>query len=172
MDKIGDNKIRREEMATDGINSMSSMNAMPSLFGTAGKTNTTSNSGKSTAQSTDKTNLNYQDFLNLFVQQLKNQDPMNPMDDNQMMSQLAQMQQMENNMNLTSIVQSLSNSMMGSQLSQYASFIGKSVKVASTDGSGDISGVVKEVTNANGTVNVTLDNGQSYNAQQIKTVSS
>ena len=59
--------------------------------GTAG---TQSGSNSSIAPVTDKL-ANEQTFLQLFVSQLKNQDPLNPADGTQFVSQLAQFSQLE-----------------------------------------------------------------------------
>jgi flagellar basal-body rod modification protein FlgD len=59
--------------------------------GTAG---TQSSSNSSTAPAMDKL-ANEQTFLQLFVSQLKNQDPLNPADGTQFVSQLAQFSQLE-----------------------------------------------------------------------------
>lgn len=68
-------------------------------------------------------------FLSLLVTQLKNQDPLNPMDNAQMTSQLAQMSTVSGieklNMTLNSLVDSVGNS----QSMQAAAMIGKSVLV-------------------------------------------
>src|SRR6185312_1053412 len=73
--------------------SMSSPITSPltSSNGTAG---TQSNSNSSTAPAMDKL-ANEQTFLQLFVSQLKNQDPLNPADGTQFVSQLAQFSQLE-----------------------------------------------------------------------------
>ncbi len=71
--------------------------------------------------------LNSDDFLKLFVAQLQNQDPLNPMDSSQFVTQLAQMSQVEQaydtNTNLQSILASLSDNTYMSSVS----FIGKTV---------------------------------------------
>lgn len=57
-------------------------------------TGTSGNSGSTTAPAMDKL-ANEQTFLQLFVSQLKNQDPLNPADGTQFVSQLAQFSQLE-----------------------------------------------------------------------------
>ena len=64
--------------------------------GTAG---TQSSSNSSTAPAMDKL-ANEQTFLQLFVSQLKNQDPLNPADGTQFVSQLAQFSQLEQTINI------------------------------------------------------------------------
>jgi flagellar basal-body rod modification protein FlgD len=71
--------------------------------------------------------MNKDDFLKLFITQLQNQDPLNPMDGTEYMTQLAQLTQLEQayntNNNLAGIIASLNAS---SALSA-VSFIGKDI---------------------------------------------
>jgi flagellar basal-body rod modification protein FlgD len=64
-------------------------------------TESNSNQTKSPASSTDKL-ANEQVFLQLFVSQLKNQDPLNPADGTQFVTQLAQFSQLEQSINMSS----------------------------------------------------------------------
>ena len=64
------------------------------LTSSNGAAGTQSNSNSSTAPAMDKL-ANEQTFLQLFVSQLKNQDPLNPADGTQFVSQLAQFSQLE-----------------------------------------------------------------------------
>ena len=59
-----------------------------------------SNQTNSTTSSTDKL-ANEQVFLQLFVSQLKNQDPLNPADGTQFVTQLAQFSQLEQSINMS-----------------------------------------------------------------------
>ena len=82
--------------------------------------------------------LDYSAFLKLFIAQLKNQDPTQPMDSTQYVAQLATFSQVEQsvqaNTKLDSILQS-------SALSQAESVIGRNI----TSADGNTSGTVKEV---------------------------
>ncbi len=119
--------------------------------------------------------LNSDDFLKLFVAQLQNQDPLNPMDSSQFVTQLAQMSQVEQaydtNTNLQSILASLSDNTYMSSVS----FIGKTVtapgsQISLTDGSQPTlnynlsqaaSQVEVDITDAGGNVVRTLTQGQT-----------
>ena len=68
-------------------------------------------------------------FLTLLVTQLKNQDPMNPMDNSQMTSQLAQMSTVTGIEKLNATLNGLVNSMGDTQAIQAAAMIGKNVLV-------------------------------------------
>jgi flagellar basal-body rod modification protein FlgD len=70
-------------------------------------------------------------FLKLLVTQMKNQDPLNPMDNAQVTSQMAQLSTVTGIDKLNSTVQALSSSMLASQSLQAVSMIGH---VALTDG--------------------------------------
>jgi flagellar basal-body rod modification protein FlgD len=65
------------------------------------QSNTNSNHTNSATSSTDKL-ANEQVFLQLFVSQLKNQDPLNPADGTQFVTQLAQFSQLEQSINMSS----------------------------------------------------------------------
>lgn len=93
-------------------------------------------SAPATAQSTNAQALtslgsNLNDFLNLLMTQLQNQDPTQPLDTNQFTSQLVQFasveQQINANTNLTSLIQLT----QGGQMLQANSLIGKTVTAQS-----------------------------------------
>ncbi|MCY0149941.1 flagellar hook assembly protein FlgD [Hoeflea sp. G2-23] len=99
-----------------------------------------------------KVGLDYDTFLTLLVQQMKNQDPTEPMDATEQIAQLATFSQVEQtiktNKNLEMLLQS-------SNLTQAGSIIGRTL----TSHDGEVSGIVQEVTvSANGLV-ATLDTG-------------
>lgn len=96
-----------------------------------GITNTSSNTNTATA---NKSELGKDEFLKLMIAQLKNQDPLNPMDGTEYASQLAQFSSLEQLSNLNSylkqsidanfmLTQSVNNTMM-------ANLIGKEVKLS------------------------------------------
>jgi flagellar basal-body rod modification protein FlgD len=66
-------------------------------------------------------------FLKLLVTQMKNQDPLNPLDNAQVTSQLAQISTVGGIDKLNSTLQGLSSSMLASQSMQSASIIGREV---------------------------------------------
>ncbi len=66
-------------------------------------------------------------FLKLLVTQLKNQDPLNPMDNAQLTSQLAQINTVSGIQQLNTTMQSLSTSLLSAQSSQSAGLIGRRV---------------------------------------------
>jgi flagellar basal-body rod modification protein FlgD len=74
-----------------------------------------------------KTELNQEDFLTLMVTQLKNQDPMKPLDPAQYVGQLAQFSQVSGLADVNKQLTSLSNSLRGNQVLDGAGLIGRTV---------------------------------------------
>lgn len=72
-------------------------------------------------------------FLKLYVTQLKNQDPLNPLDNAQVTSQLAQMNTVKGIEALNATMTKLMEAFTGSQTLQAAGVIGKSVLVPGSD---------------------------------------
>lgn len=68
-------------------------------------------------------------FMTLLVTQMKNQDPLNPMDNAQMTSQLAQLSTVSGIDKLNSTMESLISNVQSSQTFQATSMIGKNVLV-------------------------------------------
>ena len=68
-------------------------------------------------------------FLKLLVTQMKNQDPLNPMDNAQVTSQMAQLSTVSGIDKLNATLQALSSSMIASQSMQAANMIGHVVMV-------------------------------------------
>ena len=85
------------------------------------------------------------DFLNLLVTQLKNQDPMSPMDSENMSAQLAQFSELQQ---LEEMNSSFGEMLESAQRSYAGSLIGKDISYSATaaDGSTEsLSGEVEEV---------------------------
>ena len=73
--------------------------------------------------------LDKDSFLLLMVTQMKNQDPLNPMDDTQYVSQLAQYSSLEQLMNLNDGMSSLTDATNNQQMLNATSYIGKEVGI-------------------------------------------
>ena len=113
--------------------------------------------------------LSENDFLQLLVTQLQNQDPLNPVDNTQMLAQLAQFsaleemtQVAETDAQIQSAVQSLESEM---SLLMAHSLIGASVTVQDASGN-QVQGTVSSVTMSQGTPQVVV-NGTSYPLTQV-----
>jgi len=72
-------------------------------------------------------------FLTLLVTQLKNQDPLNPMDNAQITSQLAQINTVQGIDKLNTTLTALSGSMTSTQTLQTASLVGRQVLVGGSE---------------------------------------
>ena len=95
------------------------------------------------------------DYMNLLIEQLKNQNPLEPLDSNDMAAQLAQFSQLQQlelaNTNLTSLNSSFSDVLTATNLSYANSLMGKTVTFfAENDETGQleqVKGVVDSVFN-------------------------
>ena len=68
------------------------------------------------------------DFMKLLIAQLQNQDPTNPMKDNEFIAQMAQFSSLEQTMNLSKSFEKFAEAQNQSQLIQYNSFVGKEIR--------------------------------------------
>ena len=87
------------------------------------------------------------DYMKLLVTQLQNQNPLEPMDNNQMASQLAQFSQLQQ---LESMNSNFANVLSSTERNYANSLIGKEISFATENETGTMdvtSGVVEEVIN-------------------------
>lgn len=115
------------------------------------------------AKSKDSSQLGMEDFLQLMVAQMQNQDMLNPMDDTQFIASMAQFSALQG----INVIQQY-------QLSSYAtSYVGKYVLIAESNSSGGldkITGKVDSVSFYNGEPTVFV-NGKEYPLYTIMQVS-
>jgi flagellar basal-body rod modification protein FlgD len=101
-------------------------------------TPTTSSSGVGSASqpkstdATDKMQMGTDDFLKLFVAQLRQQDPINPVGDKEFIGQIAQLTSVEQ---LTKMSGSLARVDFGNQVNQAVGLLGKTITWDDGDGS-------------------------------------
>jgi flagellar basal-body rod modification protein FlgD len=102
----------------------------PQIIPTPTKT-TSSGSSSGTKTATDSTSLasNFTAFLNLLTTQLKNQNPLDPLDTNQFTQQLVQFAQVEQQLKANDQLTALVNLQKISQGSQALAFVGTTVVV-------------------------------------------
>src|SRR5689334_256299 len=74
-----------------------------------------------------KTELGQEDFLTLMITQLKNQDPMKPLDPSQYVGQLAQFSQVSGLSEMNKQITALSDSLRGNQVLSGSNLIGRTV---------------------------------------------
>ena len=146
----------------DGINT-NSRNYTDLLNGTSKTTSSEKLYNNVKFSNEDKSDVNVQDFLNLMVTQLTNQDFMNPVDDTQYLSQLAQFSSM-------SAMQELAQF---SKQSFVMSYLGKEVTASVYNVGGDVettTGKVTAVSLVNDDYKLTV-NGKEFSISDIKSVS-
>ena len=129
------------------------------------QTNSVSNQSSGATQTSNKTqNLGQADFLKLLVAQLRYQDPMNPMEDKELIAQMAQFNALEEMRGLNKSFAAMSDF---NQLTQASSLLGKTVAIR-TD-TEHFAGTVDEVRRVGGEVMV-LVNGKEYPLGAIQQV--
>ncbi len=95
------------------------------MINATGSTPTTAMSASDYMKQT--TGLSKDDFMKLFVTQMKNQDPLAPQDSNAMVAQLAQITQVEQSYNTNTNLKNMLDAINSSSSMSAVSFIGKSV---------------------------------------------
>lgn len=118
-----------------------------------------------TQQTNSNNGMNEQDFLQLLITELQNQDPTNPLDPTDEASQLAQFSSLQATNNLDSAFSQFSQM---SELTQGATLIGKTVSV--TSGNNTVTGTVQSVQMSNGNAMLQINN-QLYPMSGINDVS-
>ncbi len=105
----------------------------------AGSSSKTGNDKTSTK---DGTSLGKEDFLKLMIAQLSNQDPMDPLSNEEYIAQMATFSQLEQ---LTNLNSNFTSFMKGQEVSQYASLIGKNVSGIADDGETAVTGIIDSI---------------------------
>ncbi len=93
--------------------------------------NPIANAGKVATETKPAGAMDQNDFLKLMTTQLTTQDPFNPVDNTQMVAQMAQFSQVAGIAEINASLKTLVSNLGGSRLGDAASWIGKSVLVAS-----------------------------------------
>ncbi|MBX5181500.1 flagellar hook assembly protein FlgD [Rhizobium sp. NZLR5] len=119
---------------------------------------TSSVTNKSTTSTTNsaqqKATLNYDNFLQLLIAQMKNQDPTDPVDASEQMSQLASFSQVEQTIQTNTKLDTLLSS---SSLTQASSYVGKYMESAD----GTVKGIIDSVkVYSDGVIATTKDGGK------------
>lgn len=128
---------------------MSSISSISNTTGSAASTDTVANPQQTLTQN---------DFLQLLVSQMENQDPLDPQSDTEMAAQMAQFTSLQQTTNMSG-----SLSMM-----QADSLVGSTVNIK-VDSQNSTSGVVSSVDLSSGTPEVVV-NGTDYNLSQVTSV--
>lgn len=112
--------------------------------------------GSTSSLQSSKYNLKTEDFINMMVTQLQNQDPMEPAKNQDLLAQMSQIGQLQSS---TQLQDTLKSVMFQSQLSSAGGLIGKTVKGTLADGKTSTTGIVNSVRVIDGDVKLQLDNG-------------
>lgn len=114
-------------------------------------TSAVSGTGSSNQQPSTTTDafskLDMEEFLGLFIAELQNQDPMNPMDNQAMIEQISQIREIETNDRLSDAMETV---MLGQNMSTAAGLIGKTITGLSDDNE-FVTGQVDSVSVVDGT---------------------
>jgi flagellar basal-body rod modification protein FlgD len=131
----------------------------------------TNSTGANQIASTNSQGLGKQDFLKLLMAQLRNQDPMKPMDDTQMIAQMAQFSALEATQQLNQTMQTNANVQT---VSQAGALIGRYIQAEQADGTSTIGAVTGvNFTSTDGVVSPTIIvNGKDVDYSSIRKVSS
>jgi flagellar basal-body rod modification protein FlgD len=108
----------------------------------------------SSANSASQITANY---LNLLITQLQNQDPLSPMDNNEMTSQMAQLSELQQMQNMST---SFSQVLASTQAQYATSLIGKEVSYIPSGQTSAVSGQVQGVEMVSGQAMVVVNNQQ------------
>lgn len=130
---------------------------------------------KNIPRSEPSSELGKDDFLNILMTQIQNQDPLSPMDDREFISQMATFSQLEQMMNMSESINLLVNNQMTSPVIQYSHLIGRKVSYYSIDGvTGEViepkqivKGEVIAISENNGFAVIELNNGQKIYTDEI-----
>ena len=129
---------------------------------TAASTSTTGTNGKTSAQIGAAAGMGKDDFMQLLIAQLKNQDPMKPMEDKEFITQLAQFSSLEAMDKLTAQMEDLTGSQM---LVQAATLIGRQVSAKLETGE-VVTGTISQVKMISGQPTAVV-NGKEINTSLI-----
>ncbi len=120
-----------------------------------------SNNNTSYADAVGGSEMGKEAFMELLVQQLKNQDPMSPMDNDKFIAQLTQLSELEGIQNLNENMVGLAMLQQGnalmSQLTQSSALIGKDVTYFSPETGEERTGSVQSVKIEEGVAVLNID---------------
>jgi len=114
-------------------------------------TNSIGNTGQTTGQKPPTSNdalrnLDIDHFLTLMITELQNQDPLNPMENNDILQQIGQMREIAASSQLADTLDAV---LLGQSLNSATTMIGKHINALSDSGEA-INGVVDKVSMTNG----------------------
>jgi len=125
------------------------------------------NNGSSSSQTSSNANIgianNFQTFLTLLTTQLRNQNPLDPLDTNQFTAQLVQFAGVEQQLRQNDQLATLINIEKSAQSTQALAFVGNTVAVdgSKTQFDGSATWNIKAPNDSNATITITSSTGQT-----------
>jgi flagellar basal-body rod modification protein FlgD len=116
--------------------------------------------------SSDKFKLKTDDFIKMMVTQLQNQDPTDPVKNQDLLAQMSQIGQLQSSEDLQTSLKSL---VLQNSLGSAGNLIGKMVQGLDTDGS-QMGGLVTSVKVVDNNVSLELDNGQTLDLSRVTSI--
>lgn len=111
-------------------------------------------------------NLKTEDFIKMMITQLQNQDPTEPVKNEELLAQMSQISQLQSSTTLTTTLQGLA---LQNQIGSASSLIGKVVK--GIDPHGDpVDGLVNSIKVVDNQVQLQLDNGKSLMLSNVSEI--
>jgi len=110
-----------------------------------------------------KSQLKVEDFINMMVTQLQNQDPTDPAKSDQLLSQMSQIGQLQSQQELQT---SLATMVQQNSLGSAGNLIGKVIKGTDSAG-GEVTGAVSSVKVIKGDVTLELDSGKQLSLSKV-----
>jgi flagellar basal-body rod modification protein FlgD len=133
-------------------------------------TSPTTQQPQTTATAAKNTTLGKDDFLKLLITQLRNQDPLNPLDQNQFLAQTAQFTTLEKFQNMETDLEDLKKLQQTSTFSQAASLLGKTATSAGNDVRLTSAGAaIPFAVESPGTVQIDIVDAQNTVVRQLRT---
>ncbi|MFI5377759.1 MAG: flagellar hook capping FlgD N-terminal domain-containing protein [Tepidisphaerales bacterium] len=127
----------------------------------------TSTSTAGTTQAPSGANsMSTQDFMNLMLTQLQNQDPMNPTSNSDLMAQMSQIGQLQANSQLQTLLTGMTTQ---NQLSTAGSLLGKMVQGLDAN-SNQVQGLVTSIQVTNNQVLLNLDSGSTLALDKVTNI--
>jgi flagellar basal-body rod modification protein FlgD len=120
------------------------------------------------SSNSSNSSLTANDFMQLMVTQLENQDPTSPTSSSDLLQQTSEIAQLESNTQLNTTLQS---SNLQSEVGSASALIGKTVSGVDS-ANNTITGVVNSVSVAGGTVSLQLDSGTSMALSGLASITS
>lgn len=117
--------------------------------------------------SNPKSQLKVEDFINLMVTQLQNQDPTSPASNSDLLAQMSQIGQLQSQQDLQGSLKSL---VLQNNIGSASSMIGKTVAGADSSTGEAITGKVKGISVAKGAVTLTLDSGATIAMANVTSI--